>query len=97
MGRGRYLEQLARYGNYFARSQMHVLSSESLFGDARRVVGEVFGFLGLGADTAIGDVSARNVAPNRAAVSGEVRARLDRYFEPHNRALFSWLGRSFDW
>jgi hypothetical protein len=27
----------------------------------------------------------------------ELRVRLASYFEPHNRALFQFLGEEFDW
>jgi hypothetical protein len=27
----------------------------------------------------------------------ELRARLAASFEPHNRALFEWLGKAYDW
>jgi hypothetical protein len=27
----------------------------------------------------------------------ELRARLTRFFEPHNRALYDWLGEEYDW
>ena len=27
----------------------------------------------------------------------ELKARLTAYFRPHNRELFDWLGREYDW
>jgi hypothetical protein len=95
--RGRYLEQLQRYRDRFPAENLLVLSAEELFADPGAVMGRLTGFLGLEPTRTGLDFKAMNVGANREAVEPEVRAALDAYFAPHNRALAAALGRDFGW
>jgi hypothetical protein len=94
--RGLYLDQLRRWAERFPRSQLLVLQSEWLFRDPAAATEAVQCFLGLRPHRAerykpfLQGNYAREMPP-------ELRARLVAYFEPHNRALFRWLGEEFDW
>lgn len=94
--RGRYLEQLQRWLQYYPRSQLLVLQSEWLFRDPAAASTAVYDFLGL--------------PPHRLEhykpflrgdyerdMPADLRAKLARYFEPHNRELYAWLGEAYDW
>ncbi len=94
--RGIYLDQLERWARFYPRSRMLILQSEWLFRDPAGASAAVYEFLGL--------------EPHRLAhykpflrgkyereIPAELRGRLQRYFEPHNRALFRWLGQEYDW
>lgn len=95
--RGRYLEQLRPYMDLFPRENLLVLRAEDLFEDPAGQMARVAAFLDI--DPALGrsDFRAMNVGGNRESVDAEVRARLDAYFVPHNRALSEALGRDFGW
>jgi hypothetical protein len=96
--RGRYLEQLRRYMDLFPPENLLVLRAEDLFADPAGQMAVVAGFLGI--DPALGrtDFRPMNVGGSReAAVDPAVRAELDAYFAPHNRALAEALGRDFGW
>lgn len=82
LSRGRYVEQLRRWLEYFDPSQMLVLASETLFRRPREVVGAAVRFLGL--------PSTRQRVPRWRAgqnptMPDQVRVLLDDYYRPHNR------------
>lgn len=94
--RGRYLEQLRRWTEHFPRSQLLVLQSEWLFRDPAAASSAVYAFLGLP------DHQLKRYRPFLQGrydrdMPAHVRARLEAYFEPHNRALYQWLGEDFGW
>ncbi|HVH03426.1 MAG TPA: sulfotransferase domain-containing protein [Amaricoccus sp.] len=95
--RGRYLEQLERYWAHFPRESLLVLRAEDLFEDPAGLMGGLCDFLGLDRPAGGGDFRPANVGTNREAVDAGVRAELDAYFAPMNRALSAALGRDFGW
>ena len=95
--RGRYLEQLERYWAHFPRESLLVLRAEDLFEDPAGLMGGLCDFLGLDRLAGGGDFRPANVGTNREAVDEAVRAELDAYFAPMNRALYAALGRDFGW
>jgi len=94
--RGRYIEQLRRWVEYFPRSQLLVLQSERLFRDPAAASAAVYGFLGL---------PPHRLERYKPFLQGtyerempvELRARLAAHFEPYNRELYQWLNEDFDW
>ena len=94
--RGLYLEQLRRWEQHFPRSQMLVLQSERLFSDPASVMDSVHAFLGLPAHR-LDRYPPFYEGNYSRAMEPELRGLLAAYFEPHNRALFRWLGEEFDW
>ncbi len=94
--RGLYGGQLRQWAEHFPRAQLLVLQSEWLFRDPAGATASVQRFLGLSPAPAaryepfLQGTYAREMAP-------ALRARLAAYFEPHNRELYRWLGKEFDW
>ena len=95
--RGRYLEQLRRYMDRFPAENLLVLRAEDLFADPAGQMAVLADFLGLDSGRGRVDFKPMNVGDNREAVDPAVRAGLDAYFAPHNRALSEALGRDFGW
>jgi hypothetical protein len=93
--RGRYLEQLERYFAHFPRENLLVLTAEALFADPAATMARLCGFLGLDQGQGRVDFRAMNVGANRETVEPAVRAALDGYFAPLNRALYAALGQDF--
>jgi hypothetical protein len=94
--RGLYLEQLLRWVEHFPRARLLVLQSERLFRQPAEVMATIHDFVGLrphrleGYPTFLAGNYDRGMPP-------DLRRRLSAYFEPHNRALYQWLGEEFDW
>ncbi len=95
--RGLYKEQLERYFDLFGREQVLVLCSEEFFADPAKCLKDVYRFLGIAEDFEIEDLAPANVAGNRTDVDLETYRYLDDYFEPHNEALFEFLGVRYPW
>jgi hypothetical protein len=93
--RGRYLEHLEPWLELFDREQMLFLPSESLYRDPAGTYREVLRFLGLPPH----DLGRYEVFNDRksAPMEPHLRADLVEYYRPHNEALASRLGMSFEW
>jgi hypothetical protein len=94
--RGVYVEQLRRWAEHFPRSQLLVLQSERLFRDPPATMDVVHRFLGLPAHR-LERYETYLPGNYEKGMTEELRARLTRFFEPHNRALYDWLGEEYDW
>ena len=94
--RGRYLEQITRWMQHYPRSRLLVIQSERLFTEPAAVCAELYEFLGLRPHR-LEKYPAFYQGNYERAMAPEVRARLADYFEPHNRALYQWLGKAYDW
>jgi hypothetical protein len=94
--RGRYLEQLTRWVQHYPRERLLVLQSERLFSEPAAVCAELYQFLGLRPHR-LEKYPAFYQGNYERAMAPELRARLADYFEPHNRALYQWLGTAYDW
>jgi Sulfotransferase domain len=95
--RGLYLEQLRRWLQYFPRSQLLVLQSESLFRDPAAAMATVHRFLGLRDHRLKRYEDSHQQGNYQGGIPEQLRARLSAYFEPHNRELYGWLGEDYDW
>ncbi len=95
LARGRYAEQLRHWSRYVPLERMLCVKSEDLYDDARSVVARTFEYLELPPFEA-GDYPAHN-AVSSTAMDPETRARLVRYFAPHNEELYGMLGRDLGW
>lgn len=95
LARGRYAEQLERWLAVFPREQLLVLASERLRREPAGTYGRVLEHLGA-APHALASYPAvfeRDYEPMAPAT----RARLERYFAPHNERLFELLGEALRW
>jgi hypothetical protein len=94
--RGLYLAQLQRWMEHFPRSHLLVLQSEQLFREPAAASAAVHEFLGLRPHR-LARYEAHYQGDYRRGMPDDLRTRLADYFQPHNRALYRWLGREFDW
>lgn len=93
--RGVYVDQLEHWTRFFPRSQLLVLSTARLYEAPARTLRETLQFLGLPyrEPRAFEKLNAVPYAP----MSGETRARLRSWFDPHNRRLYEFLGNDLGW
>jgi hypothetical protein len=93
--RGRYAEQLRRWLEVFPRDRLLVLASEQLRLEPARAYADVLAFIG--ADpfelAEYPPIFEREYAP----MHPDTRARLERYFAPHNDDLYALLGEDLGW
>jgi len=95
--RGLYKEQISRYYEYFDKEDILIIDSEELFNETKRVLKDVFRFVGVNPDIEIDDIRVRGRGSNKKKVAQIVYDYLDDYFQPHHQPLFEMLGREFDW
>ncbi len=96
LARGRYMEQIERWLQYFPREQMIVIQSQALFSDPDAFCNRIFEFLDLEPYSL--DVGrAYNSGEYRNQIAPDTRSRLRAYFRPHNEALAEFLGEPLDW
>jgi hypothetical protein len=72
-----------------------ILPSEELYAEPTATIGQVMSFLGV--PTPRPKVNRQHSAPTYAKLDAAMRERLVEYFKQHNRRLFDYLGRRFDW
>lgn len=103
--RGKYIEQVPRWFDYFPASQILILQSEAMYADPPATARQVAEFLGLpdwdpprtGVASGLFKPRVTTSSQQHASIRQETRDWLARKFEPYNQALFAYLGREFDW
>lgn len=95
LARGRYMEQLARFGEHFPREQMLILKSEDFYRNPAQIYAEVLNFLEL-PGWELPAYPAKNQG-SYTRIDPAVRRRLNEYFRPHNQQLYEFLGRDLGW
>jgi hypothetical protein len=95
--RGLYAEQLKRYFDLFDRRQLLVLSSEEYFADPANALHVIFSFLEINAGFLPRNLVPQEIKGHVPTVPESVYQALQKYFEPHNEALFQLLGRNLGW
>ncbi|WP_370618056.1 sulfotransferase family protein [Mumia sp. Pv 4-285] len=95
VARGQYVDQLEALEKALGRDRMLVVDSDDLFADFAPQFREVTEFLGLNAWLPE-SFQQRNARPRRG-LEGELRERLEAHFEPYDRRLAQWWGRTPSW
>ena len=93
--RGKYVEQLKRYWNYFDRSQMLILKSEDFFTQPDPILQNTFEFLGVDPSFRCSDLTPRNVGGYGDRIPAEVYQYLNDYFADDNAELRELTGISW--
>ncbi len=91
------MDQLEEWGRFFDRDQMLVVASEDLYHRQSEALQRILGFLGLRGWEP--EVSRRRKPKGRKypPMDPALRERLKKYFEPHNRRLYEYLGADLGW
>lgn len=97
LSRGRYAEQLERWFENFSADRLLILSSDALSSDPMGCMDRVFEHAGLPRAHDV-QFERHNEGTNyEKPMAPSTRARLKRYFEPHNQRLYEMLGRDLGW
>lgn len=96
LARGRYVEQLKRWFEYFSRKSFLIVSSEE-FGDSpQETLSLIFEFLEC-EPFQITDLKRYNYTPDVSVCDESMRKYLEEYFRPYNEQLFKLIGRDLKW
>ncbi len=95
LSRGRYIEQIKRWYNFFEHSQILILNSEDFFLNPNNLLNSVYDFLG------VSHHRPKNFKifnqGNKQQIETKTREFLSDYFKEYNKNLFEFLGKKFDW
>jgi hypothetical protein len=100
LARGVYVDQLARWQQFFPREQMLVLQSEMFYDDPAATLYQVKAFLGLdrqGPGYAQREPFRKYNVAEYPPMQAATRERLAAYFAPHNEKLYQLLGQNLGW
>lgn len=95
MNQGVYVDQLAAFAELFGRERLLVLRSEDFYPDPQSVLNTVTDFLEVERHQ-VPDLAAKNVN-QYSNMDPEARHYMERFFAPHNRRLYEFLGRDMHW
>ena len=96
VARGRYIEQLERFAQYFKKDQMLILSSERFFSDSQAQYNKVLEFLGLD-NNELSRIKAENPGSYKKDNNAQIKEQLNKYFKPYNQRLYEFLGEDLGW
>jgi len=94
--RGEYLVQLQRYENYFPATQIYLMESRDFFDQPLPSLRKLYEFLSIDSDFVPGDLWPRKPG-HYNNIDASILEYLRTYYRPHNEALYSHLGRRFNW
>jgi len=95
LARGFYVDQLKIWYDTFPKDQLLMISSEDFGKQTDNVLKEIFEFLDV-PYVKIKDFKKQNER-KYLPMKNETRKLLVDYFKPHNKELFEFLGKKFEW
>jgi hypothetical protein len=96
LARGRYVDQIVRWRQYFRPEQILILEAGEFFKRTAEVYQRVLDFLKLPRCLPT-DLSNRFPGMYGEKMSETTRRKLLDYFAPHNERLYAHLGTRFNW
>jgi sulfotransferase family protein len=96
--RGIYLAQIQRFHNLFGKDKVLVLGIGDLKQNRKEVLNTVLRFLNLEeSDWTFLQDEKINIGNYSNKMNKETEDRLNKFYEPHNTALFEYLGTKLNW
>ncbi|HLO47453.1 MAG TPA: tetratricopeptide repeat protein [Kamptonema sp.] len=95
LSRGRYVEFIQKWLDFFPREQLLIVKSEDFYGDTAAVMKQVWDFLGL-REHYLTDYTNSNPGIY-SPVNDSMRRWLSDYFRPYNQQLEDFLEMRFNW
>lgn len=95
LARGRYVEFMKNWLDFFPKQQLLILKSEDFYAGAAATVKQVLEFLDL-PEYQLPEYQNANPGYYQP-ISDSVRCWLSDYFTPYNQQLEEYLGRKFNW
>ncbi len=95
LSRGIYFEQLKKWMAVIPKDQFLILKTEEFNVDKQKIMNQVFNFLKL-PKYSINILKKHNVG-KYTSMNSSTRKFLIDFFKPHNKRLYKFLKRDFDW
>ena len=94
--RGIYVDKIKRWMDVFPKEQFLIIQSEEFFKNPSKIYNDVLEFLGLD-PFSVEEFKIKGKVNKNRSIDDEFRNELVEYFKPHNKRLYDFLGKSFDW
>jgi len=94
--KGKYIEQIEHWLQYYPREQIQIINFEQLAGDPQTVCNQSFRFVGL-PPCQLAHYAPKNPGRYRQPMEDRCRNYLTDFFRPYNRRLFEFLGEDWGW
>jgi hypothetical protein len=94
--RGRYIEHIERWLQFFPREQLHVILLDDLMADPSGTLSATCAFVGAHDEVEAPDPQVRNTR-SYPEMTDAMRLQLADYFRPWNEKLSAFLGRELPW
>ena len=62
-----------------------------------KILRQIFKFVGVDTTFRFNDFAPHNVGTNKSRVDPDIYKYLNDYFMPHNKELYTLIGKSFNW
>ena len=96
LSRSIYLNQLRIWFKYFNKEQILIIKSRDLFDNPKETLKNVFSFLNLSNWSHIKYRKYHSDAKGKK-MSEKTKQNLKEFFKPHNKELYEYLERDFNW
>ena len=93
---GIYVDKIKRWMDVFPKEQFLIIQSEELLKNPSKIYNDVLEFLGL-SKWEPKEFTLYKKRKYKEKMSSDLRHELVEYFKPHNKRLYDFLGKSFDW
>ncbi len=94
--RGIYLPQIQRYLEHFPKEQLLILESEEIKGEFDSTISKICHFLNIPKEAKALKITNKRIINNKDEYREELKM-LDNFYQPHNKQLFDFLGKSYAW
>lgn len=95
LARGRYLEQLLNWEEYYKNGRLLVLNSETMYRDPAATVNRIAEYLSI-SEWRLPQADVYNQG-GRSEMDADFCQELAAYFRPFNQQLYDYLGQDFGW
>ena len=93
---GIYVDKIKRWMEVFPKEQFFIIQSEEFLKNPSKIYNNVLEFLGL-ANWEPKEFVLYKKREYKEKMNSDLRNELVEYFKPHNKRLYDFLGKSFDW
>ncbi len=96
LARGKYVDQLTRWFQYFPREQFLIMQSEYFYAQTTDAMKQISAFLEVPYWETT-ELKVRNAGGSYPEMDPHTRQQLVEYFKPYNTRLYQLLGKNYGW
>lgn len=95
--RGVYIDQIKSYLQFFNRNKLYIIKSEEFFENPLATLKGLFAFLEVDESFIPRVVKPSKIGKYTDNQFDGAKQKLRTYFDPHNKKLYEFVGRDFNW